>query len=79
MVAEAKGGNFFQSPSIVISEEGNKLSLKPINIEKVVEKNKKALFVLENEAMDFVEHTYRVYRNKIDFLSFHLVVEKIHR
>ena len=67
MVAEAKGGNFFQSPSIVISEEGNKLSLKPINIEKVVEKNKKALFVLENEAMDFVEHTYRVYRNKIDF------------
>ena len=67
MVAEAKGGNLFQSPSIVISEEGNKLSLKPINIEKVVEKNKKALFVLENEAMDFVEHTYRVYRNKIDF------------
>ena len=66
MVAEANGGNFFQSPSIVISEEGNKLSLKPINIEKVVEKNKKALFVLENEAMDFVEHTYRVYRNKID-------------
>ena len=67
MVAEAKGGNLFQSPSIVISEEGNKLSLKPISIEKIVEKNKKALFVLENEAMDFVEHTYRVYRNKIDF------------
>jgi len=67
MVAEAKGGDLFQSPSIVISEEGNKLSLKPINIKKVVEKNKKALFVLENEAMDFVEHTYRVYRNKIDF------------
>jgi len=69
MVAEAKGGNLFQSPSIVISEEGNKLSLKPISIEKVVEKNKKALFVLENEAMDFVEHTYRVYKKKMDFFA----------
>lgn len=69
MVAEAKGGNLFQSPSIVITEEGDELYLKPIDIEKVVEKNKKALFVLENEAMDFVEHTYRVYRNKIDFFA----------
>ena len=69
MVAEAKGGNLFQSPSIVITEEGNKLHLKPIAIKKVAEKNKKALFVLENEAMDFVEHTYRVYRNKMDFFA----------
>ena len=69
MVAEAKGGNLFQSPSIVITEEGNELHLKPIDIEKVVEKNKKSLFVLENEAMDFVEHTYRVYRNKMDFFA----------
>jgi len=69
MVAEAKGGNLFQSPSIVLTEEGNKLHLKPIAIKKVVEKNKKSLFVLENEAMDFVEHTYRVYRNKMDFFA----------
>lgn len=69
MVAEAKGGHLFQSPSIVITEDGNKLQLKPIDIKKVVEKNKKSLFVLENEAMDFVEHTYRVYRNKMDFFA----------
>jgi phosphoadenosine phosphosulfate reductase len=32
MVAEAKGGNLFQSPSIVFTEEGNELHLKPIAI-----------------------------------------------
>jgi phosphoadenosine phosphosulfate reductase len=69
MVGEAKGGNLFQSPSIDITEEGNELHLKPIDIKKVIEKNKKSLFVLENEAMDFVEHTYRVYRNKMDFFA----------
>jgi 3'-phosphoadenosine 5'-phosphosulfate sulfotransferase (PAPS reductase)/FAD synthetase/SAM-dependent methyltransferase len=27
------------------------------------------LFILENEAMDFVEHTYKVYRKKMDFFA----------
>ncbi len=79
MVAEAKGGNLFQSPSIVITEEGNKLHLEPIGIKKIVEKNKKSLFVLENEAMDFVEHTDRVYRNKMDFFAVSFSGGKIHR
>ena len=58
MVAEAKGGNFFQSPSIVISEEGNKLSLKPINIEKVVEKIRKhCLFLKTKQWISLSIHT----------------------
>lgn len=68
-VAEAKGGNIFQFPSIVLTEEGTGLHLEPIDIKKVVEKNKKSLFVLENEAIDFVEHTYRIYRNKMDLFA----------
>jgi phosphoadenosine phosphosulfate reductase len=69
MVAEAKGGNIFQSPSIAITEEGKTIQLKPINIKKIVEKNKKALFVLENEAMDFVENTYKVYKKNVDYFA----------
>ena len=69
MVAEAKGGNIFQSPTITITNEGDKLQLKPIDIKKVVENNKKALFVLENEAIDFVDYTHRKFKSKIDFFA----------
>lgn len=68
-VAEAKGGNIFEAPQIIITENGKDLVLKPINIDLVVKKNQEALRVLENEAMDFVEHTYKSYkrgRNKAD-------------
>ena len=63
-VAEAKGGNIFEAPKIVLTEKGQNLELEPINIEDLIEKNKKALFVLENEALDFIEHTYKVYKKK---------------
>ena len=64
LVAEAKGGNIFESPKIVITEKEQKLKLEPIDIKEVIEKNKEALFVLENEALDFIEHTYKVYKKK---------------
>ena len=64
LVAKSKGGNLFESPKIIITEKGQNLKLNPINIKKVIEKNKKALFVLENETMDFIEHSYKLYKNK---------------
>lgn len=68
-IAEAKGGNIFESPQIVITENGKNITLEPINIDSVTKKNQEALFVLENEAIDFVEHTFKAYkkgRNKVD-------------
>ena len=64
IVAEAKGGNIFEPPKIVLTEKGQNLKLEPIDINKVIEKNKEALFELENEALDFIEHTYKVYKKK---------------
>lgn len=64
LVAEAKGGNIFQPPEITLTERGQNLKLEPIDIKRVIEKNKEALFVLENEALDFIEHTYKVYQKK---------------
>ncbi len=68
-VAEAKGGNIFEPPQIIIEEKAKGLSLEPVNVKLMLEKNLEALRVLENEAMDFVEHTYKSYRkgrNKVD-------------
>ena len=64
LVAEVKGGNIFDDPIIEISEAGKELKLKPINIQKVVEKNQKLLFLLEQEAIEFIEQTYRTYSLK---------------
>ena len=64
MVAEVKGGNIFDDPSILITDAGQNLVLKPISIKKVVEINKKNLFILEQEAIEFIEQTYRTYSLK---------------
>ena len=64
LVAEVKGGNIFDDPIIEITEAGKDLKLKPINTQKVVEKNQKLLFLLEQEAIEFIEHTYRTYSLK---------------
>jgi phosphoadenosine phosphosulfate reductase len=63
-VAKTKGGQIYQSPKVIITKEGKDLKLKPINIKKVIEKNKDFLFVLENETMDFIEFIYKKYRNE---------------
>jgi phosphoadenosine phosphosulfate reductase len=64
LVAEVKGGNLFDDPKIEITEAGEGLKLKPIDIQKVVEKNQKLLFLLEQEAIEFIEQTYRTYSLK---------------
>ena len=64
-VAVVKGGNIYDDPEIILTPEGKNLTLHPINIESIVHKNKESLFVLENEALDFVEKTFKVYRPNI--------------
>jgi phosphoadenosine phosphosulfate reductase len=63
-VAEIKGGNIYDEPQILLTNGSEQLDLEPIDIETVVEKNKDAIFILENEAMDFIEHTFKTYRSK---------------
>lgn len=63
-VAKAEGGHIFKQPKVKITDKGKNLELEPININKVVEKNKEALFVLENETLDFIENTYKIYKKE---------------
>jgi len=65
-VAEAKGGGMFERTQISIKDEGKALSLEPINVKMMVEKNMKAIEILENEAIDFINNTFKKYKNKAD-------------
>lgn len=67
LVAEVKGGNIFDDPKIILTEKGENLFIEPVNVKLMIEKDKEALTVLENEAIDFVEDTYKKYKNKVDF------------
>ncbi len=69
LVAEVKGGNIFDDPGIEITKAGKNLKLSPINIKRVIEKNQEFLFRLEQEAIEFIEETYREYsrNNRVDY------------
>ncbi|MFN4201198.1 phosphoadenosine phosphosulfate reductase family protein [Fervidobacterium gondwanense] len=68
LVARAVGGSMNSLPKIELTDLGRDLKLDPINIQLLVEKNKDALFTIENEAMDFVTHVYKVYKKKSSFV-----------
>ncbi|MFZ5354608.1 MAG: phosphoadenosine phosphosulfate reductase family protein [Bacillota bacterium] len=64
LVAEARGGNIYNEPEIIYHEQW--LTIEPINVPLMLQRNSEALFVLENEAMDFVQQTYEKNRERID-------------
>ena len=65
-VAEAKGGNIYESPELIVEQ---KLALEPIDVKLLIEKNEDALFIIENEAMDFVEYVHKKYKDKVDYFA----------
>lgn len=55
-VATAKGGDALNLPTLVFEEGYEKLTLDEINMSEVIKRNEGALFVLENDAIDFIEN-----------------------
>lgn len=72
LVAEVRGGSIYSAPEIKIHTGEERLVLTPVNIDKVIENNLKSLFVLENEALDFVSGVYEQYKGKVNkfFVAF---------
>jgi 3'-phosphoadenosine 5'-phosphosulfate sulfotransferase (PAPS reductase)/FAD synthetase/ferredoxin len=62
VVMEIKGGNIFDAPSIQIVPGKEHLSIVPIDIEYLRKMNEDSIFLLEHEAMDFINQTYRRYK-----------------
>ncbi|MGB9683111.1 MAG: phosphoadenosine phosphosulfate reductase family protein, partial [bacterium] len=65
-VAEVKGGNIFEDPKVILTDRGKNLYLEPIDVRILVENNKDAIEVIEGEAIDFINDTYKKYKNKVD-------------
>lgn len=68
MVAEAKGGGIYENPTLEFTEEGKALTLEPIDVKKLITRNNEQLSVLQNEAVDFVNHIYKRYKDKVSAL-----------
>jgi len=66
LVAQVKGGSLYKDPIIEFSKELNIKSFDSICIEKILENNKKYIYSLENEAMDFVKNISTKYNGRVD-------------
>lgn len=63
LVLEVKGGNVFDAPTVIQQEDFEFLVLEPVDMERLRERNEDTMFIIEHEAMDFINQTYRRYKN----------------
>lgn len=59
LVLEVHGGNIFDPPTV--NPKITSLNLTPTNLPEMFRRNENALFILEHEAMNFIDETYRRY------------------
>ena len=64
VIAEAKKGNIYEDPTVIVQEEHRGIKLEPIDIKSLITKNEKALSVAENEAMDFIKENFEQYQDQ---------------
>ena len=65
LIAVAKSADLYHPPVLTFYTDKYK-ALYPINLERLVEINKDKLFVIENEAMDFIKSIYEKYHKSFD-------------
>lgn len=63
LVLEVKGGNIFDAPTVVQQSGYESLTLQPVDMQRLRERNEDTMFIIEHEAMDFINQTYRRYKN----------------
>ena len=63
VIAEAKGGNFYEKPTIHIKDESIK-KLKPINVNKLIKSNSSLMDGLVQRSIQFIRSTYEQYVNQ---------------
>ena len=62
-VLEVKGGNVFDAPTVIQQDGFESLILSPVDMERLRTLNEDTMFIIEHEAMDFINQTYRRYKN----------------
>ena len=61
MVLETSGGDLYESHSFLFVSDPN-LSLEPVNMAALRKANEDSLFLIEHEAMEFIDEEYRKYK-----------------
>ena len=68
-VFETKGANVYDAPTVIIQPGFEKLTLKPIDVKAMLEKNRDEMFLLESEAIEFIRDTYSMYASAMDTIK----------
>lgn len=63
LMFEAKGANIYESPTIVFQNGKESASLTPVDVKEMLNRNADQMFLLENEAIEFIRDTYTAYTN----------------
>lgn len=62
-VLEVRGGNVYDAPIVTQQDGYESLVLEPVDVNKLRDRNEDTMFIIEHEAMDFINQTYRRYKN----------------
>ena len=63
VIAEAKGGSVYEKPTIIVKNK-DITTLRPINVERLIDVNKSILEGLAQRAINFIRVTYEEYSRK---------------
>ena len=61
MLFEAKGANIYDPATVVLAEGVKPMALEPVDMQRMLEKNREAMFLIESEAIEFIRDTYDTY------------------
>ena len=61
MLFEAKGANIYDSPTLVFASGVEPMELEAVDVANMLDRNSDQMFLLENEAIEFIRDTYLVY------------------
>ena len=61
LMFEAKGANIYDAPSIIFQPGKESAEIEPVNMELMLQRNKDEMFLIENEALEFIRDTYTAY------------------
>ena len=61
LMFEAKGANIYDDPTIIFHNKQDKTQLEPVDVSEMLRRNKDQMFLLENEAIEFIRDTYMAY------------------
>lgn len=61
MLFEAKGANIYDAPSLVLAQGIKPIALEAVDVELMLRRNKDKMFLIENEAIEFIRDTYTIY------------------